>query len=82
MIVLFFFVALTYLTEGSNYYVGPITITEDGQQVTRHLMSHWAPPITVSGSSVSIPHGYSVQVAKTRSDSYNSDIFMKYKLQV
>ena len=62
--------------------VGTITITEDGQKVTRYVTSTYPPAIQLSGDTVSLPHNSQVQIAKTYSESYTSNMFMQYKLQV
>ena len=40
--------------------VGPITIMEDGVAATRYVMSGYPPDITVSGTSVTLPHELSI----------------------
>ena len=62
--------------------VGPVTIMEDGQQVTRYVVSTYSPLANVSGSSIMLQHDSQVQIAKNSSSSYNPYMFMEYKLAV
>eukprot|EP01084_Bolivina_argentea_P073723 133773_1 len=74
--------AITLCVSGQqSNYVGPIMIREDGVNMTRYVMSTWPPPITVQGTSVTLPHNSGVQIAATKSNTYASNIFMEYKLQ-
>lgn len=65
----------------ANIMVGSITITEDGQQVKRYVSSEYPPAITLSGNSLSLTHNSQVQIAETYSESWDPNMFKKYKLQ-
>ena len=77
------FVLIFGVSSQSNdtIYVGPITITENGSKVTRHVVSTWAAGSTTSGSSITMENGANVQIASYASDTYDPDMFVKYNLE-
>ena len=60
--------------------VGPVTIKENGQSVTRYAVSTYPPLASVSGSSIMLKHDSQVQIAKTNEANYTSNSFAEYKL--
>ena len=63
--------------------VGPLIITENGQQVTRYALSTWAETIWTNGSSITMQHNSGVQIASNASQDYsNPYMFVGYKLDV
>ena len=62
--------------------VGPVTITENGQKVTRYAVSTYATLAKTDGSSIILQHNSQVQIALNASSSYSPDIFQEYKLKV
>jgi len=65
----------------AQHFAGSIMIREDGVNMTRYVMSGYAPMVSVSGTSVTLVHNSGVQITKTQTDSYSPDIFQQYKLR-
>lgn len=61
--------------------VGPVTITENGEKVTRYAVSTYAKLASTDGSSIIIQHDGQVQIAANASDTYSPDMFQEYKLK-
>jgi len=70
-----------FFNASDTHLVGEITIMEDGAPVTRYVMSTYPPSIEMTWNSVKLPHNSGVQIAKTKSDSYDPNMFMLYKLK-
>ena len=76
-------VTISYLAVvfSQNNYVGPIIIKEDGQDMTRYVMSGNAKNIQIlNNSTISLNHNNGFQIAKTQSTTYGPYIWQEYKL--
>ena len=62
--------------------VGQVTVNEFGKNVTRYVVSTNASMASVSGSTISLQHNGQIQIAANSSDSYSSDMFARYYLNV
>ena len=76
----FLMLSIVWLVNGE--LVGPVTITENGQKVTRYAVSTYAKLASTDGSSIIIQHDGQVQIAANKSDTYSADMFQEYKLKV
>lgn len=62
-------------------YVGPITIKENGKDVTRYVVTAFSKDAAeVSGSTVKVKYNGNVQIAKTANNSYSPNMFQEYRL--
>eukprot|EP01084_Bolivina_argentea_P151021 263663_1 len=70
-------------TDGfQGYNVGPITIKEYGQSVTRYLVSGYPDPIKTNGNTATLPHNTAAFVVKNGSfnNAFSPDMYVEYKL--
>jgi len=73
--------SILFATLTNGELVGPVTITENGQKVTRYVVSTYSPIASVNGSSIMLQHNSQVQIANTSASSYSPNIFQQYKLK-
>ena len=73
---------VTLISIANGELVGPITIMENGQSVTRYVVSTYAPLASVSGSTLKLQHNSQVQIAANKSSTYSANMFQEYKLKV
>ena len=62
--------------------IGPVTITENGQKVTRYVVAGWSGAGNVNGSSIIVNYDGNIQIAMNASSEYTPDMFVEYKLKV
>lgn len=63
--------------------VGPITITENGEEVTRYVLSTYAATSSTDGSSLTMEHNSNVQIASEADENYTSPyVYVGYNLNV
>eukprot|EP01084_Bolivina_argentea_P061575 112542_1 len=76
-----FLFAVLYSVNGGVY--GPITIKEDGEDVTRYVVSTYVNHslVQVYGSTIVLSHNTNIQIGKNNSDNFTPDTFMEYKLK-
>eukprot|EP00486_Rosalina_sp_Unknown_P008843 CAMPEP_0201591470 /NCGR_PEP_ID=MMETSP0190_2-20130828/189644_1 /ASSEMBLY_ACC=CAM_ASM_000263 /TAXON_ID=37353 /ORGANISM="Rosalina sp." /LENGTH=317 /DNA_ID=CAMNT_0048049827 /DNA_START=49 /DNA_END=1002 /DNA_ORIENTATION=- len=72
-------VLLATITNGE--LVGPVTITENGQKVTRYVVSTYSPLASTNGSAIMLQHNSNVQIANTSTATYSPNIFQQYMLK-
>ena len=74
---MFFFI----LAVNSQNYVGPITINEDGTNVTRYVMADNPSGVEImNNSTIETQHGYGYSIAAKQSDTFQPYIWTEYKL--
>ena len=61
--------------------IGPITIKENGENVTRYAVGGSTNIKIENGNTVVLPHNSGLQIAKKAANSYSPDIFVDYKLR-
>lgn len=63
--------------------VGPITIMENGEAVTRYALSTYAATISTDGSSLTMEHNSGIQIASQAEENYtNPYAYVGYDLNV
>eukprot|EP00483_Globobulimina_turgida_P004806 UN04815 len=72
------FICTLYIAYGE--LVGPINITENGQVVTRYVVSTYSPLASTNGTAIMLQHNSQIQIAKEPAANYTPAIFMEYKL--
>eukprot|EP01084_Bolivina_argentea_P136278 240025_1 len=61
--------------------VGPIIIKENGQSVTRYVVSTYAPDVAVvNKTTIVMNHNSQAQIAQTAAANYTPSTFVEYKL--
>ena len=73
------FAAATLLCVNAQHYAGSILIREDGQNVTRHVMSGYAPSVQVSGTSITLTHNRYIHNVTILNTHIESSIYTKHK---
>ena len=62
-------------------YVAPITIKENGNDVTRYVVTAFSKSdVEVSGTTVKVKYNGNVQIAKTPNNTYSPNMFQEYRL--
>ena len=61
--------------------IGPITIKENGENVTRYAVGGSTNIKIENGNTVVLPHNSGLQIAKEAANSYSPNIFVDYKLR-